>query len=150
MRWKWNEVHTWKAGAGIYHQMVDPQLLNPQYGNPNLPPIWADQYSIGFLRTLREKLTLDTTLYYVRRHDMPVPPAPFTSATVRAARTALEMILKHEFTERFFGWIAYTLSRSEQTVYAVNAPMQGAWTERSWTRRSSRSGSRPTTTRRTT
>ena len=88
MRWKWNEVHTWKAGAGIYHQMVDPQLLNPQLGNPNLPPIWADQYSVGFLRTLHEKLTLDTTLYYVRRHDMPVPPAPFTSATGRAARTA--------------------------------------------------------------
>ena len=37
----------------------------------------------------------------------------------------MELILKHEFTERFFGWIAYTLSRSEQTVYAVNAPMQG-------------------------
>ena len=36
----------------------------------------------------------------------------------------MELILKHEFTERFFGWLAYTLSRSEQTVYALNAPMQ--------------------------
>jgi len=25
-----------------------------------------------------------------------------------------------EFTERFFGWLAYTLSRSEQTAYTVN------------------------------
>ena len=79
VRWKQSDRHTWKAGAGIFHQMVEPQLLNPQLGNPNLPPIWADQYSAGFIRTLREKLTLDTTLYYVRRHDMPVPPPPFTS-----------------------------------------------------------------------
>jgi TonB family protein len=123
VRWKWSEVHTWKAGAGIYHQMVDPQLLNPELGNPNLPPIWADQYSVGFLRTLRAKLTLDTTLYYVRRHDMPVPPAPFTGDG-QGRSYGMELILKHEFTERFFGWISYTLSRSEQTVYAVNAPMQ--------------------------
>ena len=39
VRWNMNDVHTWKAGAGIYHQMVDPQLLNPDLGNPNLPPI---------------------------------------------------------------------------------------------------------------
>ena len=56
---------------------------------------------------------------------MPVPPAPFTGDG-QGRSYGLEMILKHEFTERFFGWIAYTLSKSEQTVYAVNAPMQGA------------------------
>ena len=55
VRWKMSDVHTWKAGAGIYHQMVDPQLLNPQFGNPNLPPIWADQYSVGFLRRLHRR-----------------------------------------------------------------------------------------------
>jgi TonB family protein len=124
VRWKQNAVHTWKAGAGIYHQMVDPQLLNPQFGNPNLPPIWADQYSVGFLRTLREKLTLDTTFYYVRRHDQPVPPPPFKSGG-QGRSYGMELILKHDFTERFFGWVAYTLSRSEQTVYALNAPMFG-------------------------
>jgi hypothetical protein len=123
VRWKMNDVHTWKAGAGIFHQMVDPQLLNPEFGNPHLPPIWADQYSVGFLHNVTQKITLDTTLYYVRRHDQPVPPPPFTSDG-RGRSYGLEMILKHDFTERFFGWISYTLSRSEQTVYAVNAPQQ--------------------------
>jgi len=124
VRWKMTEKHTWKAGAGIYHQMVDPQLLSPKYGNPNLPPIWADQYSVGFLNKLYEKLTLDATLYYVRRHDQPVPPPPFLNHNGEGRSYGLEMILKHELTERFFGWISYTLSRSEQTVYALNAPMQ--------------------------
>jgi TonB family protein len=122
VRWKMSDRHTWKAGAGIFHQMVDPQLLNAELGNPNLAPIWADQYSAGFVRTLRDKLTLDTTLYYVRRHDLPVPPPPFTSDG-RGRSYGMELILKHDFTERFYGWIAYTLSWSEQTVYAVGAPM---------------------------
>ena len=81
VRWKWNDVHTWKAGAGIYHQMVDPQLLNPEYGNPNLPPIWADQYSIGFLRRLTRKADA--------RHDAllraPARPAG-TAAAVQVER----------------------------------------------------------------
>jgi len=124
VRWKQTDRQTWKAGAGIYHQMVDPQLLNPNpaLGNPHLPPIWADQYSVGFLRQLYAKLTLDTTLYYVRRHDQPVPPPPFTTGG-QGRSYGMELILKHDFTERFFGWISYTLSRSEQTVYSVNAPM---------------------------
>jgi len=122
VRWKMSDKHTWKAGAGIFHQMVDPQLLNPEFGNPNLSPIWADQYSAGFLRNLTEKITLDATLYYVRRHDLPVPPPPFTSDG-RGRSYGMELILKHDFTERFYGWLAYTLSWSEQTVYAVGAPM---------------------------
>ena len=151
VRWKWNEVHTWKAGAGIYHQMVDPQLLNPQFGNPNLPPIWADQYSVGFLRTLRRQADAghDAVLRAPPRHAGAAGAVHVGDGQGRSY--GLELILKHEFTERFFGWIAYTLSRSEQTVYAVNAPMQ-RWQRRTCRirRRCSRSGSRPTSTRRTT
>ena len=64
----------------------------------------------------------------------------------------MELILKHEFTERFFGWIAYTLSRSEQTVYAFNAPMlsDGGGRRAGSDRDRSRPGSRPTSIRRTT
>src|SRR5262249_14424499 len=56
------------------------------------------------------------------RHELPVPPPPFTSDG-RGRSYGAEFILKHDFTERFFGWISYTLSRSEQTVYSVGAPM---------------------------
>ena len=70
--------------------MQEPQLLNPQYGNPNLPPIWADQYSRrASCAAFTDKLTLDTTFYYVRRHDQPVPAAAASRPTAtRARRTA--------------------------------------------------------------
>jgi hypothetical protein len=41
-----------------------------------------------------------------------VPPAPFTPDG-KGRSYGMELILKHQFTERFYGWLAYTLSRSE-------------------------------------
>ncbi|MES1204863.1 MAG: TonB family protein [Pseudomonadota bacterium] len=124
VRWTSSAAQIWKAGAGIFHQMPEPQLLDPAYGNPHLPPIWADQYSFGFERRLRPALTADATGYLVRRHNQPVPPPPFSPAGQERSY-GLELIVKHEFTARFYGWLAYTLSWSEQTAYAVNAAQQG-------------------------
>ena len=123
VRWTTSPVQVWKAGAGIFHQMPEPQLLNAAYGSPGLPPIWADQYSVGFERRLRPALTVDATTYLVRRHDQPVPPPPF-SPSGQERSYGLELIVKHEFTARFYGWLAYTLSWSQQTAYAVNAAQQ--------------------------
>ncbi len=123
VRWTTSPVQVWKAGAGIFHQMPEPQLLNSSYGSPDLPPIWADQYSFGFERRLRPALTVDATTYLVRRHDQPVPPPPFTPSGQERSY-GLELIVKHAFTARFYGWLAYTLSWSQQTAYAVNAAQQ--------------------------
>ncbi len=131
VRWKTSDKQSWKGGVGIYHQMQQPQVLDPHYGTPSLPTIWADQYSVGFVRLLTSKLSLDTTFYYVRRHNEPVSDAGGGfSPTGRERSYGMELILKHEFTDRFFGWIAYTLSRSEQTANTVNGTSgnQGAGT----------------------
>jgi hypothetical protein len=120
VRWKVTDKQTFKGGVGIFHQMQEPQLLGAKYGTPSLPTIWADQYSLGFVRLLTDKLTLDTTFYYVQRHNQPVPVVGGFEPTGRERSYGMELILKHEFTQRFFGWVAYTLSRAEQTAYAVN------------------------------
>jgi TonB-dependent receptor-like protein len=120
VRWRVTPRQTFKAGAGIFHQMQEPQLLDPKYGTPGLPTIWAEQYSAGFVRLLTDKLSLDATVYYVLRHNEPVTLASGIAPIGRERSYGMELILKHEFTERFFGWIAYTLSRAEQTAYSVN------------------------------
>jgi TonB family protein len=126
VRWKASDRLALKGGVGIYHRMQEPQLLNPQYGTPGLPPVWADQYSVGFVRFFTDKLSLDTTFYYVRRHDEAVNANPGFAATGRDRSYGMELILKHEFTERFFGWISYTLSRAEQAAYTVNGATSSA------------------------
>jgi TonB family protein len=120
VRWKVSDKQTFKGGVGVFHQMQEPQLLDAKLGTPSLPTIRAEQYSLGFLRLLTEKLTLDTTFYFVERHNEPVAVAGGFAPTGRQRSYGMELILKHEFTQRFFGWIAYTLSRAEQTAYAVN------------------------------
>jgi TonB family protein len=121
VRWAVTNKQTFKGGAGIFHQMQEAQLLDPRYGTPSLPAIRAEQYSLGFVRQLTDKITLDTTFYYVARHNQPVPaPGGGFTASGRERAYGMELILKHEFTERFFGWIAYTLARAEQTAYSVN------------------------------
>jgi len=126
-RWKLTPRLGLKAGVGRFHQMQLPQLLNPEFGNPTLPPVAADQYSLGFVHQITSKLSLDTTFYYVSRHNQAVPVAGPTrfDASGQGRSYGMELILKHEFTERFYGWLAYTLSRSEQTAYAVDSATQG-------------------------
>src|SRR6185503_2212204 len=83
--------------------------------------IIAGQYSAGFERLLTDKLTLDFTGYLVQRYDIPVPVAgmPPFQPDGKQRSYGIEVILKHAFTERFYGWLAYTLSKSEETAVGV-------------------------------
>jgi TonB family protein len=119
-RWQTSKRQAFKAGVGRYHRMQEPQLLNATYGTPTLDPIAATQYSVGYVRYFTDKLSLDSTLYYIDRRNEAVPAVGGFTDDGRSRAYGLELILKHEFTERFFGWIAYTLSRAEQTAYTVN------------------------------
>ena len=112
---------TFKTGVGIFHQPPSPVQLDGQFGNPRLPLIWADQYHLGIEQSLATALSLDATLYYLRRHDMPVTSsrqdasggAERYAGDGRARSYGMELLLKHRPTNTLSGWVAYTLSRSE-------------------------------------
>jgi hypothetical protein len=113
---------TLKVGAGIFHQMPEPQLLWAERGNPNLSLIWSDQYHLGVERRFTDAISLDATVYFLRRHDVPVPsPASGFVSDGRGRGYGLELILRHAITSRFYGWLAYTLARSEQTALSVGS-----------------------------
>ena len=119
-RWSVTPRLALKAGVGIFHQPQQPQILDSQYGNPLLKPIWADQYHLGFERRFTDAITLDTTLYYLRRFNLPVSdPGLHFNDSGRGRGYGMELLLRHEITRNFFGWISYTLSRSEQTAPSV-------------------------------
>ncbi len=118
--WSLTPTFALKAGVGIFHQPQEPQVLDSAYGNPKLKPIWADQYHLGFEKRFTDAITLDTTFYYQRRHNLPVtdPGAHFLD-TGKGRAYGMELLLRHEITRHFFGWISYTLSRAEQTSGTV-------------------------------
>jgi TonB family protein len=112
-----------KLGAGIFHQPPQPQELDPEYGNPRLSLLWSDQYHAGIDQQITRALSLEATLYYLRRHDLPQPSSALAdgrferyASSGRGRSYGLELRLRHAVTEHFYGWISYTLSRSQVTT----------------------------------
>jgi hypothetical protein len=125
VRWQPRATWTVKAGVGIYHQLPVGQFLDREFGNPNLALIWSDQYHLGVERPLTRSLNLDATAYFLRRHDLPIPSTERFSSIGRGRAWGLELWLKHDVTAHFFGWLAYTLSWSEQTGSSAEEMLSG-------------------------
>lgn len=119
---------TLKGGAGKFTQLPPDYLLDPDYGNPDLGLEWAEQYSLGLEWRFLKHLMLDLQGFYIRRHDLAVQSdrgtftpeggyRPFYFANAGYGRSyGVEFLLKHDVTERLYGWISYTLSRTEEVA----------------------------------
>jgi hypothetical protein len=124
IRWARTPNQAFKAGAGLFGQPPQPQQLDREFGNPKLRLLWADQYHLGLEQSFTQALSLDATLYYLRRHNLPVTSSRTTdtgelekyASEGKGRSYGLEVLLKHKPTRHFFGWIAYTLSRSEEVA----------------------------------
>ena len=88
VRWAVTPRLAFKASAGLFRELPNPQFLDPQFGNPNLALPWADQYQVGIERRFTDADDLTATLFYVRRHDLPVPASTTSPASGRDAPTA--------------------------------------------------------------
>jgi hypothetical protein len=115
-----------KGSTGLYSQ--PPQgadLERPPFGNPALQHERAFQSSAGVEHRFTDAISVDVTGYFNRRYDNIVSPGRTTVnedgsvTTERYANTGLgrayglEVLLRHDVTKNFFGWVAYTLNRSE-------------------------------------
>jgi hypothetical protein len=126
-RWEILRGTTLKGAFGIYRQAPTTQLA-PEGGNPNLIPERAFQYIGGIEQRLTRNLNLDVQLYFTDRDllvqntsavvlkgDGSAQPIFYTNEG-RGRTFGLEVLLRHELSKHFFGWIAYTLSKSEIDV----------------------------------
>jgi hypothetical protein len=115
-----------KGSVGLYSQPPDSTDLVPApLGNPNLQEQRALQTSFGIEHKFTDVINVDLTGFYNRRYDLVVSPGPtlvnpdgsitqYQYGNQGLGRAyGLELLLRHEVTKKFFGWIAYTLSRSE-------------------------------------
>jgi outer membrane receptor protein involved in Fe transport len=115
-----------KASVGLYHELPTPQFLDPTVGNPDLALPFAEQYQLGIERAFTDADELTATAFYVRRHDLPVPSVNHFSSLGQGRSFGLEILLRHKITRHFYGWIAYTLSRTEVSgTLAEDIPMGG-------------------------
>jgi TonB family protein len=114
-----------KGGVGLYHQPPVVQLATTEYGNPDLGEEAALQAALGVERRLYGPLSLDAQAYYKELYDLALATdrttvrngetVPLRYANAGTGRAyGLEVLLRYDPDGRFFGWIAYSLSRSER------------------------------------
>jgi TonB family protein len=118
---KWRPKTTLKGGAGYYYQPPDFQETNAVYGTPGLSSNRAIHYALGVEQELNTQLDIGVEGYY-KDYDNLV--ASGTAADlVRYTNHGLgksygiETLVRYKPDKHFFGWIAYTLSRSERQDY---------------------------------
>ncbi|MEI9942039.1 MAG: TonB-dependent receptor [Pseudomonadota bacterium] len=107
---------TLKGGVGVFYQPPQFQETNPVFGSTGLSSNRAIHYSIGIEQELTRQVDLSVEGFYKDLTNQ-VSREPTVSGYTYANNglgsvIGLEMLLKYKPSKHFFGWIAYTLSRS--------------------------------------
>lgn len=135
-RWQLVEPTTLKASWGIFEKLPEPQYLSDGVGNPALLPERSQHFIAGVEHNFTETVQLDVQAFYNLRTQMRQPSDAVRFEDGRAVpeiwnsdgrghTVGLEVLLRHLATPsgRFYGWLAYTLSRSR--VEAVPGASMG-------------------------
>jgi hypothetical protein len=125
-RWDINKEFVAKGGVGRFVQPPLPGTTEPLFGNPELTYERSIQYALGgewrpakhlefdmtgFYRTLGT-IVSSTSEFFVNDEGNAQPRVFNNGGEGRAY--GLEVLLRHYPKDRFFGWVAYTLSKSER------------------------------------
>jgi hypothetical protein len=125
-RYKLLETLALKAGIGLYQKAPDPTNLISGAGNIALELEDSLQMSIGQEWHITPAISLETTGYFnylwsqlastnavTTNSNGTITPVLFDNSEI--GRTyGLELLLRHRPYKNFFGWVSYTLSRSER------------------------------------
>jgi outer membrane receptor protein involved in Fe transport len=126
VRYQANPLWTLKGGVGFYSEGARNGDATRPFGNPDVLPERAFQVTGGFELRPLPAVFLSVEGFYKRLTDLIVRtdatetvngqtvPVLLDNAGVGSVY-GIEVLLRKELTERFFGWIAYTLSHSVRT-----------------------------------
>jgi TonB family protein len=126
-RYKITDNHSVKGSLGTYNQTPQPTgwAIHKTWGNPNLPAEKGAQYVLGHEWKITDLISSDLQVYYNRQwdnarmanaSDLAKDPNNIQKyySDGMARMYGLELMLKHDQSKRFFGWLAYSLSKSER------------------------------------
>jgi hypothetical protein len=146
LHWALGERTGLRASAGLYHQLPVPRYLDEEFGNPRLRLVEAQQYQVGFDHQLTDAVRLSVTAFALWRRYIPIPSPERFSSQGRARSRGVELILRHALARHFYGWLAYTFSRAEQSaVFAEDIESGLASPRGSSANENARNGWRPAT-----
>lgn len=122
MRYAFTPTFSVKAAYGQYHQPPQPEDLSSVFGNPTLGLSYAQHGLVGTSVQLTRLLSVETTGFYRTMNNLVVrstEPSPFIAQAldqvgIGRAYGVQFLVRQMKGDGRFFGWISYTISRSER------------------------------------
>jgi hypothetical protein len=128
LRYQVSEPLWLKLSTGLFTQPPLPFQLTRETANPELAPSRAWQSGAGLELSLPAALEIDGTFFYshmwqLTRNDVRTradaegnPVHTFFDDDGRGRAYGLELMLRRRVEQGLFGWLSYTLSRSERYV----------------------------------
>lgn len=107
-----------KAGVGAYHQPPQFQESVPPFGVEGLASNLAIHYGLGMEQDITKQLEVSAEAFYKQLDNLVVNQASTSGTLGGYANVGLgnvvggELLVKYKADDRFFGWLAYTISRS--------------------------------------
>ena len=113
---------TLKGGVGMFHKPPEPYESIEPFGSPGIGSERGIHYSLGVEQALSQRLELSLEGFYkdldqlvVSRVDALGSESGLSYGNTGVGRSyGAELLLRYQPMGRFFGWVAYTLSRSER------------------------------------
>lgn len=116
---------TVKGNIGLYHQTTSPFFMAKKAGNPDLPLEYGWQGGLGIETWLTRSLDVDAQLFVRNANDLaePVTGTPTRFVATGAPRVqaiglerayGAELLIRQRLDQGVFGWVSYTLMRSEE------------------------------------
>jgi TonB family protein len=103
---------TLKGGVGLFYQPPQPYETDPVFGQSGLKDNRAIQYDVGVEQEVTRHVEGSLEGFY-KTLDQLVTTGYENEGTGRVI--GLEVLLRYKPDKHFFGWLAYTLSRSTRT-----------------------------------
>lgn len=125
-RWQVAPRTVLKGHVGLFHQPPQPEGLDSRYGNPALGLERAIHTGVGLEQKISRHIDTSVEAYFIdrsnlagfsqeiqTREDGTLDPLYWENQAT-GKTYGLEVMIKHEVTRNFYGWVSYTLSRSLQ------------------------------------
>jgi TonB family protein len=126
--WQVGDQTSIKGGVGLYSQSPDFPEWNPRFGNPRVRPEQALHTSLAVGRDFAHDIRVEVTGFYKYLWDLATPSQAlvlresgevglenFESKGIGRIYGG-ELFLRKALTRNVFGWLSYTLSKSERKV----------------------------------
>jgi hypothetical protein len=100
---------TMKGGVGLFYEPPQPQDVDKVFGQPGLTSNRGIQYDVGVEQEFTRNIEASLEGFY-KQLDNLVTAGYFNEG--RGKVIGLETLIRYKPSKRFFGWVAYTLSRA--------------------------------------